>query len=79
MVRPAYPPEAKARGIQGTVKLQAIIATDGTVKELKVLGGAEDLVPASLEAVKQWVYEPTLLNGEPVEVITGIDVNYTLK
>jgi protein TonB len=78
MVRPAYPPEAKAKGIQGTVKLQAIIGKDGAVKELKVLGGPEELVPPSVEAVKQWVYEPTLRDGEPVEVITDINVNYAL-
>lgn len=78
MVKPAYPPEAKAKGIQGTVKLEAVIGRNGAVREVKALGGPEELVPPSLEAVKQWVYEPTLLNGEPVEVITEIDVNYIL-
>ena len=77
-VVPEYPPEAKAKGIQGTVKLRAIINKDGTVKELKAVSGPEELIPPSLAAVKQWVYQPTLLNGEPVEVITDIDVNYTL-
>lgn len=79
VVKPVYPPEAKAKGIQGTVKLEATIGTDGAVKDLKVLGGPEELVPPSLEAVKQWMYEPTLMNGQAVEVITEIDVNYTLK
>ncbi len=79
MVKPVYPPDAKAKGIQGTVKLQAVIARNGAVKELKVVGGPEELVPPSVEAVKQWVYEPTLKDGEPVEVVTDIDVNYTLK
>ena len=78
VVKPVYPPEAKAKGIQGTVKLQALIGRDGAVKELKVLGGPEELVPPSVEAVKQWVYEPTLRDGEPVEVITDIDVNFAL-
>lgn len=78
-VVPKYPPEAKAKGIEGTVRLEAIINKDGSVKDIKVLSGPEELVPPSLEAVKQWVYEPTLLNGEPVEVITDIDVNYTLS
>jgi periplasmic protein TonB len=77
-VVPEYPPEAKAKGIQGSVKLRAVINKDGTVKELKALSGPEELIPPSIAAVKQWVYEPTLLNGEPVEVITDIDVNYTL-
>lgn len=78
-VVPKYPPEAKAKAIQGTVKLEAIINKDGTVKQVKVLSGPEELIPPSVEAVEQWVYEPTLLNGEAVEVITEIDVNYTLS
>ncbi len=78
-VVPVYPPEAKAKGVEGVVKLEAIINKDGTVKDLKVLSGPDELVPPSLEAVKQWVYEPTLLNNEPVEVITEINVNYTLS
>ncbi|HEX8985386.1 MAG TPA: energy transducer TonB [Bryobacteraceae bacterium] len=78
-VTPAYPPEAKAKGLKGTVKLQAIIDKEGKVKELKTLSGPEELVQPSIEAVKQWEYTPTLLNGEPVEVITDIDVNYTLS
>jgi protein TonB len=77
-VTPKYPPEAKAKGIQGTVKLEAVIDREGAVADLKVLGGPEELVPPSLEAVKQWKYEPTLLNGEPVDVITEIEVNYKL-
>lgn len=77
-VDPKYPPEAKAKGIQGTVRLEATINKDGSIKELKVVSGPEDLVPPSLQAVKQWVYEPLNLNGEPVEVITEIDINYKL-
>src|SRR5215470_16973651 len=77
--RPVYPPLAKQARIQGTVKLSAIIAKDGTIQQLEVISGHPLLVPAALEAVKQWVYQPTLLNGEPVEVITQIDVNFTLS
>ncbi len=77
-VAPKYPPEAKAKGIQGRVKLEAVINKDGTVKSVKALSGPEVLIPPSIEAVKQWVYEPTRLNRGPVEVITQIDVNYTL-
>ena len=51
------------------VQLNAIIAKDGTIQNLKVISGHPLLVPAALEAVKQWVYQPTLLNGEPVEVV----------
>jgi TonB family protein len=77
--RPIYPPEAKAARIQGVVQLSAVIATDGTIKNLEVLSGHPLLVPAALESVKQWVYQPTLLNGNPVEVQTQIDVNFTLS
>ncbi len=77
--RPMYPPLAKQARIQGVVKLSAIISKDGTIQHLEVISGHPLLVPAALEAVKQWVYQPTLLNGEPVEVITQIDVNFTLS
>lgn len=75
---PEYPPLAKMARIQGTVRLEAIIAKDGTIQDLKVLSGHPLLVRAALDAVKQWRYQPTLLNGEPVEVVTEIDVNFTL-
>jgi protein TonB len=77
--RPVYPPLAKQARISGVVKLSAIISKDGTIQHLEVIGGHPLLVPAALEAVKQWVYQPTLLNGEPVEVQTQIDVNFTLS
>ena len=75
---PIYPPLAKQAGIQGVVKLQATIAKDGTVANLEVISGHPLLVQAALDAVKQWVYQTTLLNGNPVEVVTQIDVNFTL-
>jgi protein TonB len=78
-VRPQYPPLAKAARVQGTVKFEAVIAKDGSIQNLKVVSGPPLLVNAALEAVKQWQYKPTLLNGEPVEVITTIDVNFTLS
>jgi TonB family protein len=77
--RPMYPPEAKAARVQGMVELQAIIGRDGTVQSLTVVQGHPLLVHAALDAVKQWVYKPTLLNGDPVEVQTVIDVNFTLS
>ncbi len=77
--RPVYPPLAKQARIQGVVKLSAVISKDGTIMELNVISGHPLLVPAALDAVKQWVYQPTLLNGEPVEVATQIDVNFTLS
>ncbi len=77
--KPVYPPLAKQARISGVVKLNAIIAKDGTIMNLSVISGHPLLVPSALEAVKQWVYRPTLLNGEPVEVVTQIDVNFTLQ
>src|SRR5437763_8429061 len=77
--KPAYPPLAKQARISGTVKLGVVIAADGTMRDIGVISGHPLLIPAALEAVKQWRYQPTLLNGEPVEVSTQIDVNFTLS
>ena len=77
--KPDYPPLARMARIQRTVRLEALIATDGTIKGLKVLSGHPLLLKAALEAVQQWRYQPTLLNGQPVEVETDIDVNFTLQ
>lgn len=77
---PGYPSIAKSARIQGTVILQAIIGRDGTVQNLKVVSAASPLlVPSAIDAVKQWVYQPTLLNGEPVEVVTEITVTFALQ
>ena len=78
-VTPVYPPLAKQARIQGTVRFTATIAKDGTVKELEVMMGHPLLVEAARAAVSAWQYEPTLLNGDPVEVVTVIDVNFTLS
>jgi len=77
--KPVYPPEAKAQRVQGVVRLQAVIAKDGTIKSLELIEGDPLLAPAAMDAVKQWVYQTTLLNGNPVEVMTQIDVNFTLS
>src|ERR1019366_8942347 len=77
--KPVYPPLAKQARISGVVHLAAVISKDGTIQDLKVISGLPLLIPSALEAVKQWVYQRTLLNGEPVEVSTQIDVNYTLS
>ena len=78
-VEPVYPPLARQTRISGTVELTGVIATDGRVRELRVVSGHPFLAAAALEAVRQWVYEPTLLNGEPVEVIAPITVNFRLN
>jgi TonB family protein len=76
---PIYPPDAKAARIQGVVQLSAVIGKDGSIQKLEVISGHPLLVPSALEAVQQWKYQTTLLNGNPVEVATQIDVNYTLS
>jgi protein TonB len=78
-VTPAYPPEAKEARIQGTVRFDAVIGKDGAIQSLTLVSGHPLLVPAATDAVKQWVYKPTLLNGQPTEVQTQIDVNFTLS
>jgi protein TonB len=78
-LKPVYPPLARASRTQGTVKLQAIIATDGSIRHLQVLGGPPLLTKAAVEAVQQWRYQPTRLNGSVVEVITEIDVVFMLN
>lgn len=79
-VTPNYPADAKERRIQGKVTLGVIIDKDGVPTNITVQSPDTDasLNAAAVEAVSQWRYRPTLLNGEPVEVITTIDVNFTL-
>jgi TonB family protein len=78
-IGPKYPAEAKKAGIQGTVKLYIIVNKDGTVQGTAVLSGDPELAKAAQEAVQQWVYRPTFLNGQPVEVQTTVDVTFTLQ
>ena len=77
--RPAYPPLAKQAHIQGTVRFNTVIGLDGKIIWLQVVSGHPLLIPAAQDAVRQWLYRPTLLNGNPVEVQTAIDVNFTLS
>jgi protein TonB len=77
--KPSYPPLAKQARIQGTVRFNAVIGKDGSIQNLQLVSGHPLLVPSAQEAVRQWQYQPTLLNGEPVEVVTTIDVNFTLS
>lgn len=77
-VNPLYPAEAKQARIQGVVRLAVVIDKDGKVKDIEVLDGHPLLVEAAVPAVRQWEYSTTLLNGEPVEVATQVDVSFTL-
>jgi TonB family protein len=77
--QPVYPAEAKANPINGSVILHAIIGKDGTIENLTILKSLrEDYDTSALDAVKDWKYQPYLLNGEPVEVETTITVNYSM-
>jgi periplasmic protein TonB len=78
-VQPVYPPLARQTRIAGTVRLHAIISKSGSVESLEVISGHPLLVRAAMDAVQQWRYKPTLLNGEPVEVDTTIDVIFSLN
>jgi protein TonB len=78
--KPAYPVELQRAGVAGTVRMQAVISKEGLVNDLKTSGSPdEDLARAPMEAVWKWRYRAALLDGEPIEVITTIDVNYSLK
>lgn len=78
-VNPVYPPLARQARIQGVVILQAQISKDGNIENLQLISGHPMLAPAAIDAVKQWKYRPYLLNGEPVEVETQVQVNFTLS
>jgi TonB family protein len=77
-INPTYPPLARQARIQGVVRFNAVIGRDGTITNLTLVSGHPLLVPNAAEAVRQWRYQPTLLNGQPVDVLTQIDVNFSL-
>jgi periplasmic protein TonB len=78
-VAPVYPEDAKAAGVQGVVMLEAVIGTNGSVIEIEVRRSVPMLDDAAIEAVRQWEYTPTLLNGEPVELLMTVTINFTLQ
>lgn len=80
-VKPEYPAHLKAAGVQGTVMLEAVIGIDGKLQNLQVLNSLvhPDLIQVATEAVRQWQWEPTYLNGVPVEIVTAVNVNFTLS
>jgi protein TonB len=78
-VRPEYPEKARKKRIQGVVVLSAIISKEGDVPDVSVISGDPILAKAAMAAAKQWKYRPYLLQGEPVEVETQIQMNFTLS
>ena len=78
-VAPIYPTLAVQQKVQGTVRFAAVVSKTGAIQSLTLMSGSPMLVKAATDAVKQWAYQPTLLDGEPVEVATQIEVNFTLK
>jgi protein TonB len=78
-VIPVYPYLARISRISGTVRLQATVSAEGTIEKLEVISGNPMLVPAAVDAVRQWIYRPTVLHNIPVEVIAPIDVIFTLS
>ena len=77
--KPVYPQIAQTAKVQGVVIIEATIGKDGTVKDAKVLRSVALLDQAAIDAVKQWRFTPTLLNGVPVEVLMTVTVNFTLQ
>lgn len=78
-VAPNYPREAREKRIEGTVRLHVIISREGKIQQCEVVSGDEILAKSAVEAVRKWEYKPTLLNGEPVEVDTTVDVIFSLN
>lgn len=79
-VQPVYPVPAKAAGVQGTVEMEVAISKEGVPEDIRVIRSpSDDLTQSALDAVRQWRYRPTLLNGAPVEIVTDVIVNYTLS
>jgi protein TonB len=78
-IEPIFPTLARQTGREGRVELHALIGTDGTVRSLQVLEGDPRFYQSALDAVSQWRYKPTFLNGHPVEVDTHITVIYKLN
>ena len=78
-VNPIYPPLARQARVQGVVVMEAAISKDGSIESLRVIQGHPLLNQAALDAVQQWKYRPTMLNGDPVEVITTVTVTFRLQ
>jgi TonB family protein len=78
-VTPEYPAEARQNKVSGTVLLHVVLSREGYVARIDFVSGPPELLHASMDAVRQWKYQPTLLNGDPVEVDTMISVVFSLR
>jgi protein TonB len=78
-VEPLYPRMAALARVSGVVELVGVVGIDGRIRELKLKSGHPMLAPAAIEAVRQWIYEPTTLNGDKVEIIAPITVTFRLN
>jgi TonB family protein len=78
-VTPVYPPEAKRKHIEGKVILAAKISKEGRIENLSPVSGPQELIAAAIGAVQQWRYQPYMINGEPVAILTTITVNFVLS
>jgi periplasmic protein TonB len=78
-VQPVYPPVARENKVQGVVMLDVTVGTDGKVKDIKVLRSIKGLDDAAVQAVRGWEYKPTLVNGQPAQVITTVPVVFSLE
>jgi protein TonB len=78
-VKPLYPSDAKAAGIQGGVILEVVIGKEGDVQGIRVVSGHPMLRQAAIDAISRWKYRPTLLNGEPIEVVDTVTINFSFQ
>jgi periplasmic protein TonB len=78
-VKPIYPPDALAAGIEGVVILEAKVGVDGSVEEARVLKSIKELDQAAIDAVKQWKFEPTLMNGQPTAIRMTTTISFEAK
>jgi TonB family protein len=76
---PIYPPAARNNGVEGTARLSVLIGLDGAIVKMAAVSGPPELITAAAQAVRNWRYEPTLLNGRPCYILTAIDVRFTLR
>ena len=78
-VAPVYPPLAQSAGVTGVVIMEVTVDTDGSVRDAKVLRSIPLLDQAAIDAVKQWQFTPTLMNGQPVPIVMTVTVNFSLQ